>query len=145
MRPPLRSQRKVIGVISRRLADFIYETDFGTLPKTTVHMAKLAFLDWLGSTAAGGRQAPFQKALAVLREQGGAPQATLLPVWEKTSCLNAALGNGLASHIVELDDVHRAAIIHWARPSPRLITISGILPAPAVLSARRRRQASCWV
>lgn len=112
MRPPLRSQRKVIGVISRRLADFIYETDFGTLPKTTVHMAKLAFLDWLGSTAAGGRQAPFQKALAVLREQGGAPQATLLPVWEKTSCLNAALGNGLASHIVELDDVHRAAIIH---------------------------------
>ncbi len=78
----------------------------------TVKMAKLAVLDWLGSTAAGGRQEPFKKALVVIRAQGGSPQATLLPTWEKTSCLNASLGNGLASHIVELDDVHRAAIIH---------------------------------
>ena len=81
-------------MISCRLADFICETDFDDLPESTVHMAKLAFLDWLGSTAAGGRQAPFQKALAVLREQGGAPDARRC---EKTSCLNAALGNGLAS------------------------------------------------
>ncbi len=97
---------------TRILAEFIRDIHFDTLPESAVRMAKLAFLDWLGSVAAGGRQAPFKKALTVLRGQGGFPQATLLPTREKTSCLNASLGNGLASHIVELDDVHRAAIIH---------------------------------
>lgn len=99
-------------MVTRRLAEFIHNTRFDDYPQAAVHMAKLAFLDWLGSAAAGGGQEPFKKALAVIREQGGRPQATLLPTGEKTSCLNAALGNGLASHIVELDDVHRAAIIH---------------------------------
>ena len=53
-------------------------------------------------------------ALRVLRDQGGAPQATLIPYGEKTSALNAALANGIACHILELDDVHRGAIIHAA-------------------------------
>jgi 2-methylcitrate dehydratase PrpD len=99
-------------LISRKLAEFIHSTVYEGLPQEAVHAAKTAFLDWLGSAAAGGRMGPSQKALAVIRGQGGLPQATLLATGEKTSCLNAALGNGLASHIVELDDVNRSAIIH---------------------------------
>ena len=99
-------------MLSVKLAEFISDTYFAGLPANTVHMAKMAFLDWLGSTAGGGKEAPFQKAYKVIRGQGGFPQATLLATGEKTSCLNAALANGLASHIIELDDVHRAAIIH---------------------------------
>jgi 2-methylcitrate dehydratase PrpD len=102
----------VILLISSRLAGFIENICFERLSHAAVQAAKLAFLDWLGSAAAGGLQEPSQRMLAVLRNQGGAPQATLLATGEKTSCLSAALGNGLASHIVELDDVHRAAIIH---------------------------------
>ncbi|NLI11542.1 MmgE/PrpD family protein [Pelotomaculum propionicicum] len=99
-------------MLSKKLAGFISDMNFAHFPAHTVHMAKMAFLDWLGSTAAGGMEAPFQKAYAVIRGQGGFPQATILAIGEKTSCLNAALANGLASHIIELDDVHRAAIIH---------------------------------
>ncbi|HPZ43537.1 MAG TPA: MmgE/PrpD family protein [Bacillota bacterium] len=102
----------MIFLISSQLAGFIENIFINRLPPAAVQAAKLAFLDWLGSVAAGGLQGPSQKLLAVLRNQGGNPQATLLATGEKTSCLNAALGNGLASHIVELDDVHRAAIIH---------------------------------
>jgi 2-methylcitrate dehydratase PrpD len=102
----------VISLLSGRLADFIKDICLENLPPAAVRAAKLAFLDWLGSVAAGGQREPSQKVLAVLRNQGGTPQATLLATGEKTSCLNAAMGNGLASHIVELDDVHRAAIIH---------------------------------
>jgi 2-methylcitrate dehydratase PrpD len=99
-------------MLSHQLADFIGQLKYDVLPVTTVHMAKLAFLDWLGSAAAGGLQAPAQKVQAVVKQQGGSPQATLLATGEKISCLNAALANGVASHIMELDDVHRAAIIH---------------------------------
>jgi 2-methylcitrate dehydratase PrpD len=99
-------------LLSVKLAEFILDMHFADLPANTVHMAKMAFLDWLGSTAGGGKEAPFQKAYKVIMGQGGFPQATLLATGEKTSCLNAALANGLASHIIELDDVHRAAIIH---------------------------------
>ena len=45
-----------------------------------------------------------RKMLAVLRNQGS--QSNTAGNQEKTSCLSAALGNGLA-HVVELDDVHR--------------------------------------
>ncbi len=107
-------------MISRQLAGFIEETNFDGLPPAAVEAAKLAFLDWLGSAAAGGQLAPSQKVLVVIRTLGGSPQATLLATGERTSCLNAALGNGLASHIVELDDVHRAAIIHAG---------AGVIPA----------------
>ena len=106
------AQNEVIFLISSQLAGFIENIFINRLPPAAVQAAKLAFLDWLGSVAAGGLQGPSQKLLAVLRNQGGNPQATLLATGRRPPCLNAALGNGLASHIVELDDVHRAAIIH---------------------------------
>ncbi len=99
-------------MISRELADFICQLRFEELSEGTVRAAKLAFLDWLGSVAAGGQCTPFRMVAEVLGGQGGNPQATLLPAGEKTSCLNAALGNGVASHTVELDDVHRGSILH---------------------------------
>lgn len=99
-------------MLSARLAEFVGAVHWDALPVETVRMARLAFLDWLGSAARGCCEGPAKMAAAVLRAQGGSPQSTLLPCPEKTSCLNAALGNGIASHIVELDDVHRGAIVH---------------------------------
>lgn len=99
-------------MLSARLADFVGAVEYENLPMETVRMTRLAFLDWLGSVARGGCEEPAKMAAAVLRSQGGSPQSTLLPYTEKTSCLNAALANGIASHIVELDDVHRGAIVH---------------------------------
>jgi 2-methylcitrate dehydratase PrpD len=102
------------SMLSSKLAEFIDGVRYKELPGETVRMARLAFLDWLGSALRGGREEPALMTLSVLRAQGGAPQATLLPSRDKTSALNAALGNGIASHIMELDDVHRASIVHAA-------------------------------
>lgn len=99
-------------MLSYKLADFIDSLKFTDLGIQTIRMTRLALLDWLGSVARGGQEAPAKIALSVLIDQGGKPQATLLACGEKTSALNAALGNGIASHIMELDDVHRASIIH---------------------------------
>ncbi len=99
-------------MLSRKLAEFIAGVRYENLPPETIRLARLALLDWLGSALGGGREKPALLALRVLGAQGGSPQATLLPGGEKTSALNAALGNGIASHILELDDVHRGSIVH---------------------------------
>ncbi len=101
-------------MLSSKLADFIDALRYADLPRETVGMARLAFLDWLGSAVRGGAEKPAEMALSVIRAQGGLPQSTLIPTGEKTSALNAALGNGIACHIVELDDVHRGSIVHAA-------------------------------
>jgi 2-methylcitrate dehydratase PrpD len=64
-------QNEVILLISSRLAGFIENICFERLSHAAVQAAKLAFLDWLGSAAAGGLQEPSQRMLAVLRNQGG--------------------------------------------------------------------------
>lgn len=102
------------SMLSSKLAEFIDGVRCEDLPRETVRMARLAFLDWLGSALRGGRERPALMTLSVLRAQGGTPQATLLPSRDRTCALNAALGNGVASHIMELDDVHRASIVHLA-------------------------------
>ena len=99
-------------MLSSKLADFIQGVRYEDLPPETIRLARLALLDWFGSALRGGREKPAVMALRVLRAQGGSPQATLLPAGEKSSALNVALGNGIASHILELDDVHRGAIVH---------------------------------
>lgn len=55
---------------------------------------------------------PLNDAVFV-KELGGQPQVTLI-IGGKSSELNAALVNGAASHIVELDDINKVSIIHAA-------------------------------
>ncbi len=116
-------------MLSWKLAEFIRNLRYDDLPDKTVHCAKLALLDWLGSAARGGTEKPAEIARRVLQLQGGSAQATLLATGEKTSVLNAALGNGIASHIVELDDVHRGSIIH---------TGAVVIPAALAVSEMKR-------
>lgn len=101
-------------MVTSKLVEFICKTGFEDLSPASVEMAGLAILDWMGSAAAGSKQSPAQMMLEVVEELGGVPEATVLAGGQRTSCLNAALVNGAISHIVELDDVHRASIIHPA-------------------------------
>ncbi|MGO9017785.1 MAG: MmgE/PrpD family protein [Syntrophobacteraceae bacterium] len=118
-------------MLSLKLSDFIHSVNFADLGQQTIRLARLAFLDWLGSVARGGQEEPAKIAVSVLSAQGGKPQATLLSSGEKTSALNAALGNGIASHIMELDDVHRGSIIH-----------AGAAVIPAALAVAEMTRAS---
>lgn len=117
--------------LSYQLAEFISGLHYENLPANTLELARLCFLDFIGSCALGSQQAPAQIAISTLRELGGAPQATLLATGEKTSCANAALGNGVAAHIMELDDVHRGSILH-----------AGASVIPAALAAAELRHSN---
>jgi len=115
------------ATISEQLADFILDVSFDQLPGDTVEMAKRCFLDWLGSAVAGAPDKPTQAMLKVARDLGGNEEATLVPNGKKTSAFLAALVNGAASHVVEMDDVHKASILHPAAP---------VLPAALAMAER---------
>ncbi|TBL75992.1 MmgE/PrpD family protein [Paenibacillus thalictri] len=99
--------------LSREIARMIINTRYEQLPAEVVSFAKLCILDWLGSALAGEKQQPAQILAAIAEDMGGSGQATLI-TGGTSSVWNAALVNGAASHIVELDDIHKASIIHAA-------------------------------
>lgn len=100
-------------MLSKTLAQFIENTNYEDLPEDVVSFTKLCIMDWYGSALAGRDKAPVQMIIETVKEMGGNPQATLV-TGEKTSVAQAALANGAASHIVELDDIHKGSIIHAA-------------------------------
>ncbi|SDH70024.1 2-methylcitrate dehydratase PrpD [Alteribacillus persepolensis] len=97
--------------LSQSLASFIVNTKFEDLPQDVVDFAKICILDWMGSAVAGKDLQPIKIIDDFVRDMGGAQQATLV-TGGKSSVAQAAFVNGAASHIVELDDIHRGSIIH---------------------------------
>lgn len=113
--------------ISQALTRYVVGLQYKDLPPEVVQAAKDAFLDWLGSAAAGADKLPGQILLELVEEMGGNPEATLISTGEKTSGILAALVNGAMSHTVELDDVHKASILH-----------AGAVVIPAALAAAEK-------
>ncbi|MFB4164658.1 MmgE/PrpD family protein [Alteribacillus sp. JSM 102045] len=99
--------------LSQALARYVRNTNYEDLPEDVVSFTKLCILDYFGSAFAGANKPPIQKIDEFVKEMGGEQQATAV-TGGKTSVMNAALINGAASHIVELDDIHKASIIHAA-------------------------------
>jgi 2-methylcitrate dehydratase PrpD len=99
--------------LSSSLAQFVVNTKYEDLPEEVIEFTKVCILDWLGSALAGADKAPIQMIKEMVTELGGEEQATLV-TGGKSSVTNACLVNGAASHIVELDDIHKGSIIHAA-------------------------------
>lgn len=99
--------------LSKQLAEYMIATDYEKLPKEVVEFTKLCILDYFGSAVAGKTTRPIQMIEEYAREMGGFPQATLV-AGGKTSVAQAAFVNGASSHRVELDDIHKASIMHAA-------------------------------
>ena len=121
-RPPMESGP------TRTLAEWVASPH--PLPAATVAMAKRCVLDWLGAGFAGCAlpAGVIAARLAVLL--GGPAEATLLR-GGRVACTGAALANGIASHATEMDDLHRASVMHL-----------GTVTIPAALALAEREHAS---
>jgi 2-methylcitrate dehydratase PrpD len=117
--------------IAEQLAAFTESLDGKGLPDDVRRMARWCLLDWFGSALAGATAKPTAILLGVARELGGRPEATLLPDGSKTSAPLAAMVNAGASHVVEMDDVHRQGVFH-----------PGATVIPAALAVAEREGAS---
>ncbi len=117
--------------LSRLLADATLALSPGDLGPDGIVRMKTFFLDWLGCVLGGADAPPVAMVRDLVHSLGGTPEADSLPDMGRTSCLLAALVNGTASHAMEMDDLHREAIIHCAAPT-----------MPAILAAAQRVHAS---
>lgn len=116
--------------ISRLLAEFAATARYEHLPPEVVQESQRAVLDWLGSALAGALEPPARIVQQVVAGFGAAAEARVFGAG-RASAASAALANGVASHILELDDVHKGATLHAAAPI-----------IPAALAVAEREQAS---
>lgn len=101
---------------TQKLAAFAANLRYEELDEQTVRIAKQCFLDWLGN-AIRGSQALSTKLMekVLVRERCAAADATVFTADPyRTSAMQAALVNGMASHSLDFDDLHNASIIHLA-------------------------------
>lgn len=119
------------STLTRILAEFATQYSFETMSTDDVVLMEGFFLDWLGCVFGGYNENSTRKALAASTIFGMSEEADVLPSKSKGSQAVAALVNGVASHALEMDDLHREAIIHTASPT-----------IPAVLAAAQSRHAS---
>lgn len=115
--------------LSGRLSSVLSRLSYSDLTESQVGKLKLYFLDWLGSAIAGKGQKPVEIILGLVREMNGNPEATVIADQSRSGCLWAALANGAASHVVEMDDLHRESILHPA---------TAIIPAVLALAEREK-------
>jgi 2-methylcitrate dehydratase PrpD len=92
-------------------------------PESSMHHAKNRLLDYLGVTLAGSRMIDDKAKVLLNQMESNDAVATVIGFKSKTSLLNAVLINGLSSHVAELDDGERFAMMHPGAP-----IISALLP-----------------
>src|SRR5207248_10090234 len=83
------------------VAAFAAETRYEDLPAEVLHQTKRCLLDYLGLVIGASDEPAVCRALAVVEELGGSPQARVLGTAVRTSAPEAALVNGIASHVLD--------------------------------------------
>lgn len=114
---------------TRRLARSVVTARYADLPEAVRHEAKRTLLNWVGCAIGGSHDQTVTNAIAAVAPFAGAAQATLLGRTERFDALNAALVNGIASHVFDFDDTHAETTIHPAAPVvPALLALAEYKP-----------------
>lgn len=114
------------------IAEFVTQARWEDFPADVTNKVKWALLDTLGVALAGSRSRRAQLIRQLTMTFPMEPrEATVWGTTDKTSCLWAALANGVASSTLDADDGHRGATGH-----------PGGIVIPAALAAAERADAS---
>ena len=102
--------------VTRTLARYIVSAKPGDLPASVRREAARTLLNWVGCTLGGSRHETVDIAISAMAPFSGPAQASILGRKERLDILNAALINGISSHVLDYDDTHSRNIIHPAGP-----------------------------
>ena len=89
--------------ITRELCDIIAATNYDSLGEECVRRVKQAIADGVAVAAAGSLEEPVKMLAAHVKSLGGKPQATLWGYGFKTSPVQAAYVNGVATHVLDFE------------------------------------------
>ena len=106
------SQRNV----TCELAQWVVELDHGIIPAEVRHEAVRTFVNWLGCAVGGARHETVDAALRAVAPFSGPRTSTVVGRSERLDAPNAALVNGISSHVLDYDDTHLKTIIHPGGP-----------------------------
>lgn len=101
---------------TEKLSDFVVKSVINDFPVEVVEMAKKCFLDWVGVTIGGMEDPSVALLMQFIREMGGQRQSTILGYGVRTNVLNAALVNGMMSHVLDFDDAFSGVRTHPSVP-----------------------------
>jgi 2-methylcitrate dehydratase PrpD len=132
MKPPA---QPTSDPVSRQLAEFLATVRFRDLPSAAVDDTRRSILDWLGSALGGSIEPPARMAQRVVASLGTSDEATVFGA-KRASAAGAAMANGVASHILELDDVHKGSTLHAAAP---------VIPAALAVAEREHATGEAFI
>jgi 2-methylcitrate dehydratase PrpD len=101
-----------VSPVTRELSEYIAAAPGRPLPDEVAAKASHHLLDTLAAMVSGSRLLPGRRAIAYVRAQGGARQATVVGSRCMTTAVNAALANGMSAHADETDDSHDGGRFH---------------------------------
>src|SRR5437867_4094982 len=88
---------------TRKIAEFVAQTEYASIPSDAVAAAKDALLDSIGVALAGSRDPAGRIPADLARDEGAAGVATILGQGFQSSATNAAFINGTATHALDFD------------------------------------------
>jgi len=98
--------------VTKRIAEFIHDTNFHDIPENVIAKSKECFLDWHGVALAGTTEESAKIILQYVKDAGGKPEASVIGSTFKTNASQAALANGVIGHALDFDDYHDDTVIH---------------------------------
>lgn len=101
---------------TRALCEFLSTMNVERIGRENMLDIRYKLLDWLGCCVAAIDRPCAERALRILRAQGGNPMSTAVGLEEKTASHEAAFYNGMISHALEYDDTNKIAITHPGAP-----------------------------
>ena len=111
--------------LTEKLSRFVVQFRIEDIPEEVIEASKKCFLDWVGVAIGGMKDHSVKIVVNLLKEMGGKKQASVLGYGFKTTLLNAALINGMMSHVLDYDDAHSGSRSHPSSPLiPALLSIS---------------------
>ena len=105
-----------------RLAEFVRDTTYATLPAPAIAAARLVLLDTLGAMLAGSRLPENVKLARLAAERSGPRTAVLIGHAERAEPMLAALSNATAGVALEVDEGNR-----WGGGHPAIHVLPGLL------------------
>jgi hypothetical protein len=95
---------RATGTLSQSIARQVVESDFATLPPSTVHACKRSIIDGVATLLAGSGTAESEAFVDVARYMDSNGVATVFGYGERTSPVMAALCNGAMAHALDFED-----------------------------------------
>jgi 2-methylcitrate dehydratase PrpD len=102
--------------VTQRLAHYVAASKPEQLPAGVRKEAARTLLNWVGCAVGGAQHETVDIALAALNPFSGPRVANILGRADRLDPLNAALINGISSHVFDFDDTHLRTVIHPAGP-----------------------------